>query len=65
MARKSKSVSSGILNVPACPRHPREGQEHTFVSALQARKGSTGKACVLFDKKTMRYLTIGRNREVQ
>lgn len=46
-------------------RYAELGYTYLCLGIAKQRQGSTGKACVLFDKKTMRYLAIDRNRETQ
>lgn len=41
------------------------GYTYLCLGIAKQRQGSTGKVCVLFDKKTMRYLAIDRKREAQ
>lgn len=41
------------------------GYTYLCLGIAKQRQGSTGKVCVLFDKKTMRYIAIDRNREAQ
>lgn len=46
-------------------RYSELGYTYLCLGIAKQRQGSTGKACVLFDKKTMRYLAIDRSREAQ
>ena len=46
-------------------RYTEMGYTYLCLGIAKQRQGSTGKVCVLFDKKTMRYMAIDRSHDAQ
>ncbi len=66
MAAQDIADAAGWLGDPRDKEyfHTYEKQGFTYlcIGVAKQRQGSTGKACVLFEKKTMRYFAIDREK---